>query len=83
MVDQVRSFFLNILEIFKFSFIGLIPPMEPFGIENRFTTAAVFGILAYEILQTFEERFFSTRDLFNDGILIELLEIIGLVLLIG
>jgi hypothetical protein len=57
--------------------------MEPFGVGNLFTTAAVFGILAFEILQTFEERFFSTRDLFNDGILIELLEIIGLVLLIG
>jgi hypothetical protein len=63
--------------------LGLIAPFEPFHITNRFTTATVFGILAFEVLKTLEEPLFSTSDLLNRGILIILLERIALVLLIG
>lgn len=63
--------------------LGLIAPIEPFRTANRFTTATVFGILAFEVLKIFEELLFSTADPFNRGILIELLERIAMVVLIG
>lgn len=63
--------------------LGLITPIEPFRTANRFTTATVFGILAFEVLKIFEELLFSTADPFNRGILIELLERIAMVVMIG
>jgi hypothetical protein len=69
--------------IFNMKFLGLIPPIEPFRTANRFTTAAVFGILAFEVLKIFEELLFSTGDPLNHGVLIELLERIAVVLLVG
>lgn len=66
-----------------FLFVGLIAPIEPFRTANRFTTATVFGILAFEVLKIFEELLFSTADPFNRGILIELLERIAMVFMIG
>ncbi len=66
-----------------FYFIGLIAPIEPFRTENRFTTATVFGLLAFEILKVFNEFLFSTRDPLNHGILVELFEKLGLFILIG
>ncbi len=64
-------------------FVGLIPPIEPFRTANRFTTATVFGILAFEVLKIFEELLFATADPLNRGILIELLERIAVVVLMG
>ncbi len=67
----------------KFYYLGLIPPIEPFRTGNRFTTATVFGILAFEVLKIFEELLFSTGQPFKHGVLIELLERIALVIIIG
>jgi hypothetical protein len=64
-------------------FLGLISPIEPFSTINRFITAAIFGIFALEILKHFEELLFNIGKSTNSGILIELLERIGLIVLIG
>ena len=66
-----------------YSFLGLIPPIEPFRTANRFTTAAVFGILAFEVLKIFEELLFHSIEPSNVGVLVELLERIALVILAG
>jgi len=74
----------NLSEFDLFVFVlGLIAPIEPFRVTNRFTTAAVFGLIAFEVLKTIEEPLFSTDDLLNRDILTILLERIALVLLIG
>jgi len=84
MVDQVKKIVsIFDMDLILFCFVGLIPPIEPFRITNRFTTATVFGILVFEILKIFEEFLFSTDDLLNRGIFIESLEKIVAVLLIG
>ncbi|CAF3324558.1 unnamed protein product [Rotaria socialis] len=62
---------------------GMIPPIEPFRTSNRFTTATVFGILAFEVLKIFEELLFTSMDAFTGGILFELIERIAVVVLVG
>ncbi|CAF4063529.1 unnamed protein product, partial [Adineta steineri] len=62
---------------------ALIPPIEPFRTGNRFTTATTFGILAFEVLKIFEGLLFSTGLPLHQGVLIELLERIALVILVG
>ena len=64
-------------------YVGLIAPIEPFRTTNRFTTATVFGILAFEVLKIFEELLFSTGDPLNQGVLIEVLIRIAIVILVG
>lgn len=64
-------------------FIGLIPPIEPFHTGNRYTTATVFGILAFEVLKIFEELLFSTGQPLEHGVLVELLQRIALVIVVG
>ncbi len=61
----------------------MIPPIEPFRTGNRFTTATVFGILAFEVLKIFEELLFSTGQPLEHGVLVELLQRIALVILVG
>ncbi|CAF1043599.1 unnamed protein product [Adineta steineri] len=61
--------------------LRLISPIEPFRIENRFTTATVFGLLAFELLQKFEGLLFNGMNLLNDGILTALLEIVTIALI--
>ncbi|CAF4013125.1 unnamed protein product, partial [Rotaria sordida] len=51
---------------------GLLPPIVPFGIRNRFITAAVFGIIVYAVLKIFEELLFGLHQTLNHGVLIEL-----------
>jgi hypothetical protein len=51
----------------------LITPIEPFRIANRFPSAAIFGILAYEVLKIFEELLFGSSRVSNYGVLVELL----------
>ena len=63
--------------------LGMIPPIEPFRTANRFTTATVFGILAFEVLKIFEESLFSTGAAFSHGILVDLLEGIANIILVG
>lgn len=63
--------------------VGIIPPIEPFRTGNRFTTATVFGILAFEVLKIFEDLLFSTGQPLEHGVLIELFIKIALVILIG
>lgn len=74
---------IRIEDFFCSLFVGLIAPIEPFRTGNRFTTATVFGILSFEVLKIFEELLFSAADPFNRGILIELLERIAMVIMIG
>ncbi|CAF1180370.1 unnamed protein product [Rotaria sp. Silwood1] len=62
---------------------GLIPPIEPFRTSNRFTTATIFGILSFEVLKIFEELLFRAADPFNHGVLVELIERIAIVVLVG
>ncbi|CAF4414183.1 unnamed protein product [Rotaria sp. Silwood2] len=62
---------------------GLLPPIEPFRTGNRFTTATVFGIIAYEVLKIFEELLFSASEPAHQGVLVELLERIAVVILVG
>ncbi|CAF3690473.1 unnamed protein product [Rotaria sordida] len=62
---------------------GVIPPIEPFRTTNRFTTATVFGILSFEVLKIFEELLFSAGDPLNHGVLVELIERIAIVILVG
>ena len=64
-------------------FLALITPIEPFRTGNRFTTATVFGILAFEVLKIFEELLFRTGQPLRQGVLIELLERIALIILVG
>jgi hypothetical protein len=61
----------------------LLPPIEPFRIGNRFPTATIFGILAYEVLKIFEELLFGSDDVSNYGVLFELLIRIATVLISG
>ncbi len=63
--------------------LGLIPPIEPFRTGNRFTTATVFGIIAFEVLKIFEELLFSTYQPLGHGVLVELIRRIALVIVIG
>ena len=63
--------------------LGLLAPIEPFRTVNRFSTATVFGILAFEVLKIFEEALFRTGQPMNHGVLFELLERIALVMLVG
>ncbi|CAF0734551.1 unnamed protein product [Rotaria sordida] len=62
---------------------GLLPPIEPFRTGNRFTTATVFGIIAYEVLKIFEELLFNAGQPAHQGVLVELLERIAVVILVG
>ncbi|UJR37331.1 hypothetical protein I4U23_030039 [Adineta vaga] len=62
---------------------ALITPIEPFRTGNRFTTATVFGILAFEVLKIFEDLLFRTGQPLHQGVLIELFERIALVILVG
>ncbi|CAF3528746.1 unnamed protein product [Rotaria sp. Silwood1] len=62
---------------------GLIPPIEPFRTSNRFTTATIFGILSFEVLKIFEELLFRAADPFNHGVLVEIIERIAIVVLVG
>lgn len=61
----------------------MLPPIEPFRTGNRFTTATVFGIIAYEVLKIFEELLLSAGEPARQGVLYELLERIALVILVG
>ena len=63
--------------------LGLIPPIEPFRTSNRFTTATVFGIIAFEVLKIFEEIFLRTATSISRGVLFELIERIAMVVLVG
>lgn len=63
--------------------LGIIPPIEPFRTGNRFTSATVFGIIAFEVLKIFEELLFSTGEPMEHGVLVELFKKITLVILIG
>lgn len=65
------------------NFSGIIPPIEPFRTGNRFTSATVFGIIAFEVLKIFEELLFSTGEPMEHGVLVELFKKITLVILIG
>ena len=62
---------------------GVIPPIEPFRTANRFTSAAVFGILAFEVLKIFEEMIFSKSNPFSGGIFFEILERFIVIILSG
>ena len=62
---------------------GIIAPIEPFQTVNRFSTAAVFGILAYEVLNIFEEVFFGTGRQTQHGVLVELMMRIAMVVFVG
>lgn len=61
----------------------MIPPIEPFRTSNRFTTATVFGILSFEVLKIFEELLFTTVSIVSGGVLIELIERLAMVILVG
>ncbi len=63
--------------------LGLLPPIEPFHIRNRFETAAVFGILAFELLKIFEELLFGLVHTSKHGALVELFLRMGTVVLVG
>jgi hypothetical protein len=63
-----------------FLILGLLPPIEPFRTTNRFTTAAVFGIIAFEILNMFD-KLFST--VLNHGILVGAIQGAGVILVVG
>ncbi|CAF4048403.1 unnamed protein product, partial [Rotaria sordida] len=62
---------------------GLLSPIEPFRIENRFTTATVFGIIAYGALKIFEELLFGLHKTFNHGVLFELIIRIAIIAVVG
>ncbi|CAF2995113.1 unnamed protein product [Rotaria sp. Silwood2] len=62
---------------------GLLSPIEPFSIENRFTTATVFGIIAYEVLKIFEGLLFSLNQTPKHGVLFELFTRILTIVVIG
>jgi hypothetical protein len=64
-------------------YLGLIAPIEPFRAINRFSTATVFGILAFEVLKIFESVLFQTNKLSKHGVFVELLERIAIVVLVG
>jgi hypothetical protein len=63
-----------------FLILGLLPPIEPFGTTNRFTTAAVFGIIAFEILNMFDKLFFT---LLNHGIIVGAIQGACVILFVG
>ncbi|CAF4670266.1 unnamed protein product [Rotaria sp. Silwood1] len=62
---------------------GLLSPIEPFRIENRFTTATVFGIIAYGVLKIFEGLLFGLNQTLNHGVLFEVLIRIGIIVALG
>lgn len=57
--------------------------MEPFRTSNRFSTATVFGIIAYEMLKFFEEVLFQINKQTTDGVLVVLVKRAGVVFLLG
>ncbi|CAM2721891.1 unnamed protein product [Rotaria socialis] len=61
---------------------GIIPPIQPFHTVNRFTTAAVFSLLTFEILKIFEELF-SSSALLHDGIISALSLYSGIFFVLG
>ena len=62
---------------------SLLSPFQPFRRSNRFTTAAVFGIIAYKLLKITEELLFSATNPLSRGAFYELIDKIGLIFLIG
>lgn len=62
---------------------GIIPPIEPFRTGNRFSAAAVFGILSFEILKIFEEMLFSQATSLSHGIIYEIVERLATIILVG
>ena len=69
--------------IFLFLFLGLLSPVDPFRMTNRFSSAIVFAIIIFEILDIFEGLIFRTTSSLNRGILIELLDSFLLIFLVG
>ena len=63
--------------------LGLVPPIEPFHTRNRFTTAAVFGILAFEVLKIFEQILLGSWESSNNGVLIEVIMRMAIVMITG
>ncbi|CAF1675866.1 unnamed protein product [Rotaria magnacalcarata] len=61
---------------------SIIPPIQPFHTVNRFTTAAVFSLLTFEILKLFEELFGSIA-LSRDGVISFFLEYSAVFFLLG
>ena len=62
--------------------LGLLPPIGPFDMNNRFTVAAVFGVTAFNMLQFLGERL-SMNGLLGDGIIVGSMQILGAVTAIG
>ncbi len=63
--------------------VALLSPFEPFHMANRFATANIFGILAFEALQVFDKLLFNSTEQPNQGVLSEILQHFGRVLIIG
>jgi hypothetical protein len=63
--------------------LGLIPPIKPFHIGNRYPTATVFGIIAYEVLKIFEELVFGSGQVSSYGVLFELIMKIAIIFIAG
>ncbi|CAF4805664.1 unnamed protein product, partial [Rotaria socialis] len=62
---------------------GLLSPIAPFSIENRITSATVFGIIVYQLLKIFEGLLFDLEHNFDNGVLMELLQRCALIFMIG
>ncbi|CAF0753896.1 unnamed protein product [Adineta ricciae] len=62
---------------------GLPSLCYPIDIKNRYQTAAIFGILTFEILLFFDEVLLAISGTSNDGVMIIFLKRIFLAILIG
>jgi hypothetical protein len=65
------------------SILGILSPIDLYHKMNRYETAAVFGILTFEILKVFDDVLLAISETSSEGVLVIFLKRIVVVFLIG
>ncbi len=65
------------------SILGIFLPIDLYHKRNRRETAAVFGILTFEILKVFDDVLLAISEASGDGVLVIFLKRIVVVFLIA
>lgn len=75
--------FLSVHEIKIFFSKGVLPPMKPFDISDRWVTAAITGIQTMEMLKTLEEILIDFNEFSTSGVFVHLFTRMLTTLIIG
>ncbi|CAF3803944.1 unnamed protein product [Rotaria sordida] len=81
--DELKNLDQVLIRSSVFFCLGLLPPMRPFLITDRYMTAAITGIQTMEILKILEEILIDINESSDSGVFIEIFKRILIVLFIG